>query len=501
MVCLFQTFQIHNIVIIQPPGGSLVVPTATYCSTIQPSIKTLDVKVPESSTQPQKDCSQAENSKDKLCGHSIMPENKQCAQTLASDQPSVQSTSNDKLDGNHSNHAEDLHMEHSPVCGDELGSMVPLQSERDASSEGLSVAQTHGNSKILGRISKTHLQSQTTDNESLEVPVSECDISVRTALAGSCKGEKQAETVTQVEEDDALNGERQLHDSHKDVNNETSVMNSQSSSIFKENNVNSEPVRELQKIHGKEKDESVGSENMPFLQCSPSQASLCDSTPPSTPEKVSPSTATFSSQDLYLCTPFTTPQKPEDQSSSPASLSTSPLCTPIFTAPSPTNSPEEALQGLRQRNLTAELETNEELHRAAGSLVKNMPYTKAQSVSEEITKGKASTPLTRVTQSPIASLVTSVYDSSVLSKEKEDRSLHLINITSSKPETRLRKISPAKTFKSPMKTSPLKQVSPILRKYHKYSPKKRNLRSGKLLPILPKFTVSKSKCMEIRMTS
>ncbi|MPC08261.1 hypothetical protein E2C01_000840 [Portunus trituberculatus] len=229
---------------------------------------------------------------------------------------------------------------------------------------------------------------------------------------------------------------------------------------------------------------------MPILQCSPNQGSLCGSTTPSTPEKLSPTTTSFPSQDLHLCTPFTTPQKPENESSTAVSLSTSNLCTPILTPPALTNSPEKTLQELRQRNLTAELETYEEIRGAAGKPVKGVSHSKDQSAEQVGGKGKATISIRTVIQTPITPKATSVHEGSVLSKEKEKRSIHLINVTPNKPETRLRKISPAKTFKSPLKTSPLKQVSPILRKYHKYSPKKRNIRSGKLLSILPKFTAA-----------
>ncbi|KAG0725460.1 hypothetical protein GWK47_038647 [Chionoecetes opilio] len=296
-------------------------------------------------------------------------------------------------------------------------------------------------------------------------------------------------------------------DSLKDVVNEMSVMNtlnSQSGSIVKEYTVDSEVVGESQTMHAKEKDESVASESMPLLRCSSSRVSICDSTPPSTPEKFSPAKTTLPSRHLYLstpltspqkpddpssspvslsmsplCTPFATPQKPDDPSSSPVALSMSPLCTPILTAPSPS---KETLQGLTQRNLTTDLNKSEESqsHGASGSLVKNTSHTKSQSAKES---AKTSTRVNKATQSPVAALVT--YEGSGLSKE---RSVHLIDITPGNSRTRLCKISPSKTFKSPIKTSPLKHVSPILRKYHRYSPKKRNIRSGKLLPILPKYT-------------
>ncbi|XP_045593427.2 GON-4-like protein isoform X1 [Procambarus clarkii] len=94
------------------------------------------------------------------------------------------------------------------------------------------------------------------------------------------------------------------------------------------------------------------------------------------------------------------------------------------------------------------------------------------------------------TQSSSITLVTSVYQSPIFSAGVDEVSpLNLIHISPQKTKASYRKISPAKNFRSPIKTSPLKQVSPILRKYHKYSKKKRRLMSNKKLsPILPKIS-------------
>lgn len=290
--------------------------------------------------------------------------------------------------------------------------------------------------------------------------------------------EDEREKATEMEDDAA--DEKQ---SQENVNKVNSVTNTQPGSTSKV--LNSESDCESQNTPEKENNEVLENVSIPSNSHS-SPVSLCESSSTCTPEKLSSPVPPFPSQHLYLCTPFTSPQKLDDQSS-PTS-SSSPLCTPVLTAPSPALS-TEALEGLRQRNLTAELETEVP---STSSLVKNMPG--GQGHVEVTGKGKATTALRRVTESPIidrkGALVTSVYEAPVLTKEKGERSLRLINITPSKPE-RLRKISPAKTFRSPLKTSPLKQVSPILRKYHKYSPKKRHIRSGKLLPILPKLTVSR----------
>ncbi|XP_063858984.1 GON-4-like protein isoform X2 [Scylla paramamosain] len=465
--------QIHNIVIIHPPEGSSIIPLTSCVSNIPPPLNLPDIKISESSTQSQENCIEAET--DKSCTISKVSENKQCSQ-------SIESTSDEKLDSNHSSLVDDVHI----VCGGELTSVVSPQGERDTFSDSLSVTQTQDSGKNLEDNSTAHPQSQSTENESLELSGPECDSSRRTLESGNNTVEKLREIIPHMEEEVILDDERQSSDSHRDTNDEASEINIQADSVVKESIINSESISESLKVYSKN-DESPSSENMPLLQCSPDRASLCDSAAPSTPEKLSPRTASFPSQHLYLCTPFSTPQKPEDECSSPVSLSASTLCTPILTAPALTNSPEKALQELRQRNLTAELETYEELHGVAGRPIKSVLHSKDQSVQQVGAKGKATMPVRTVTQSPITALATSVHEGSVLSKERQGRSVHLINVTSHKPETSLRKISPAKTFKSPLKTSPLKQVSPILRKYHKYSPK-RNIRSRKLLPILPKFT-------------
>lgn len=432
-----------------------------------------DVKISDSSVQSQENPTEVEADKSYVINN--MPENKQHSQN-------IQSTIDEKLDSKHSNLVDDVHM----VCGGELTSVVVSpQRERDTFSDSLSVSQMQDNSKNLEDNSTAHSQSQSTENESPELSGPECDGNRRTSELGNSTLEKTTEMISQMEDEDILNDERQPSNSQKDTNYEASEIGIQPDTVVRKSIMN-EDISESLKIYSKN-DESPSSKNMPMLQCSPDQASLCDSSAPTTPEKQSP---TFSSHDLHLCTPFTTPQKPEVESSMPVSISTSNLCTPILPAPAITYSPEKALQELRQKNLTAELETHEELHGAASRPVKSVPHSKDPSVQQVGDKGKATISLRTVLQGPITSQATLVHERSVLSKEKEERSIHFINVTPTKPETRLRKISPAKTFKSPMKTSPLKQVSPILRKYHKYSPKKRNIRSGKLLSILPKLTVS-----------
>ncbi|XP_042218233.1 uncharacterized protein LOC121863582 [Homarus americanus] len=93
-------------------------------------------------------------------------------------------------------------------------------------------------------------------------------------------------------------------------------------------------------------------------------------------------------------------------------------------------------------------------------------------------------------QSNSVTLVTSVYQSPISSSGVGEASpIDSLNISLQKTKPSYRRISPAKGFRSPMKTSPLKQVSPILRKYHKYSPKKRRpVSTKKLSPILPKIS-------------
>ena len=437
--------------IIQPHGSS----TATCISTAPQPLTPAGIQVPEASTRPNKKCSRGKTNK----ANKTIPENNQ------TDTQNFQNTDDSELNDYQTSLIEEH--EHTPDCDGELDPNLNLNlpplAENEEFQNDVIMTQTEDNDNINLE------QNSTAENDSVEESVFECDVSD----SKNTMVEEHTKTMTQVEEAEVEaavdNDERQLH---KDGNNETPAMNTQSDSILKENIV--EASCESVKIYGKEEEENICTGNMPLLQCSPDQASLCESTPPSSPEKLGPATTSFPSQHLFLCTPFATPQKPEDQSSSPMSLSTSPLHTPILAASSLVTSPDKAMQGLRQRNLTSELETTEK-DGAAGSVVKNM----SQGVHKETTTiGKGATALKSVIQG------------SVLSKEKEDRPLHLINITSNKLGTRLRKISPAKTFKSPIKTSPLKQVSPILRKYHKYSPKKRNIRSGKLLPILPKFTVS-----------
>ncbi|KAK7081695.1 hypothetical protein SK128_025084 [Halocaridina rubra] len=87
-------------------------------------------------------------------------------------------------------------------------------------------------------------------------------------------------------------------------------------------------------------------------------------------------------------------------------------------------------------------------------------------------------------------LVTSVYQSPILSSNIDGLSNMgmIINMSPQKPIAPLRKISPAKVLRSSLKTSPMKKVTPILRKYRH----RKTIRcsSTKLSPILPKAIVT-----------
>lgn len=497
IIPLIQTFQIHNIVIIQPTAGNLVMPTSSFCTSPALPLHAV-VKQPETPTLLPKESSQPEILKNVSSSQTKTSESKHSAQTVASDTQAIKSTSEDQGRSNPGTSLEGVRVENASTCDE----AVVSHTEKDKASEDLFVSQAQNKDKILEERSKTQSECLISENKDAELPAFECgwdgsgDSGGKETEPGSSRVGEGGESITHREDYAVTDDESQLQKNTEQVNDTKSAINAQPDSMSKADAVNSKFVCESLNIPGMEKNES-GTENISQPQTlSASPVSLCESSPPCTPEKLSPVTPPFPSQHLYLCTPFTTPQKLGDQTISPTSHSSSPLCTPILPAPSPASSTDEALQGLRQRNLTAELETSEELHRTSSSLVMNVPYGQGQNIDEVTGKGKPTTPLRRVTESPIidrrSALVTSVYEVPVLMKEKEKRSLRLINITPSKPETRLRKISPAKTFRSPIKTSPLKQVSPILRKYHKYSPKKRHIRSGKLLPILPKITVSKS---------
>ncbi|XP_068205672.1 GON-4-like protein isoform X2 [Palaemon carinicauda] len=91
-----------------------------------------------------------------------------------------------------------------------------------------------------------------------------------------------------------------------------------------------------------------------------------------------------------------------------------------------------------------------------------------------------------------ATLVTSVYQSPIPSSGVSGmENIRLImNMSPQKTAySSFRKISPAKIMRSPIKTSPMKKVSPILRKYGYRS--KIRPSSNKLSPILPKLTPQK----------
>ncbi|XP_066943848.1 GON-4-like protein [Macrobrachium rosenbergii] len=90
-----------------------------------------------------------------------------------------------------------------------------------------------------------------------------------------------------------------------------------------------------------------------------------------------------------------------------------------------------------------------------------------------------------------ATMVTSVYQSPIPSSGIGGiENIRLImNVSPQKTYSPYRKISPAKILRSPIKTSPMKKVSPILRKYGYRS--KIRPSSKKLSPILPKLTPQK----------
>lgn len=482
--------------IIQPTPANLVMPAAPFYTNPAPPFPTV-VELPERPALPLK-----ENNwsiKDASSSQNVMSENEEnSAQSVTSDKQAVKNTSEDGGNSNAANSAENVGAEKTPDCDEPAAS----RTEKDKVSDDLSVSQAQNEEEIFEENSAAQSETLISAKKAAEVPAHDggwdCSEDGGTEVAGQgvSRVEEEGDTVTHVESDIALGDEGQLLESDKQVKDTKSVINAQSAAASEANTVNNEPASESQSIPAKKKNEGAAPENIPLsLSSQASPVSLCESSPPCTPEKPSPAAPPFPSQHLYLCTPFTTPQKLGDKTSCPTSPSTSPLCTPILTAPFPAGSADEALQGLRQRNLTAELETSEEPHRASSSLVKNVPCSQGQNADAVTGKGRATTPLRRVMESPIidrsGALVTSVYEVPVLTKERGKGSLRLINITASKPETRHRKISPAKSFRSPMKTSPMKQVSPILRKYHKYSPKKRHIRPGKPLPIMPKLTVSK----------
>lgn len=496
---VLHNFQINNIVIIQPASGNMVMPASTFCSTSSLTSKPIE-KLPETPTLPVKENRQFKMSKNESSSQALMSEKKLTVQDT-SDTEANKGTSEDKTRSDPGSSTGNVRVEYAPTCE---GIVASPHTEQEEASEDLSVGHTQDMDKTMEDKSIAQSQSLISGSKDTEFAASEGEWdgnsvdSSEAAGSANTRAEEGKETVIHREDNAVTDDEMQLQESHRQVNGTKSVINTQSDSILDSGAVNSEFVCGSQTNHGNEKSEGTGTENLSLPQVSQaSPVSLCASSPPCTPEKLSPAATPLMSQHLYLCTPFATPYKPEEQTSSCTSHSTSPLSTPILSVPSPVASPGEALQGLRQRNLTAELETSDELPRTSANLVKSMPFSQGQSISEvtDKVKGKATTPLRRVTESPIidrtGALVTSVYEAPVLTKEKGERSLRLINITPSKPETRHRKISPAKTLRSPIKTSPLKQVSPILRKYHKYSPKKRHIRSGKLLPILPKITVSK----------
>lgn len=208
----------------------------------------------------------------------------------------------------------------------------------------------------------------------------------------------------------------------------------------------------------------------------------CSNTPPDTP-----------APSLHMPSLFTTPEKSDEVGFSAVCLSISPFHIPVTTVPSPSSTvttpvkvvPEDLLSDLERVsskapsfNKPAEKDTGLE------DLASDTENSSTQSMVTE-SEGPAAG------QSNSVTLVTSVYHSPIFSSGMEKEGpLSLLSIPLRKTRSTLRKISPAKGYKSPIKTSPMKQVSPILRKYHKYSPTKKNFGcKKKLSPILPKLTV------------
>lgn len=258
-----------------------------------------------------------------------------------------------------------------------------------------------------------------------------------------------------------------------------------------------------------------------------------------TPLKMNPTnTSSVPTPLLHMPSLLATPQKVDEKGPSAVCVSFSPLKTPVISIPTPDKSlstPEKRLSEIitpafildGQLQSKSHVKSLESSLSDSNSVISSVDNTSAVSTSaisptksvssacsenieiqENQNKSNVSAP--HINQSPKSiseneaecgnstpsktnsiTLVTSVYQSPILSSEVREAtgSITVMNLTPKKSKPALRRISPAKILRSPMKTSPMKQVSPILRKYHRYSPKKRrNLPSSKKLsPILPKI--------------
>lgn len=254
-----------------------------------------------------------------------------------------------------------------------------------------------------------------------------------------------------------------------------------------------------------------------------------------TPLKVTPTnTNDIATPLLHMPSLLATPQKIDEKGPTAVCVSFSPLKTPVISIPTPDKSlstPEKALaeimtpafilDGQMQskshvksldsslsdsnsvissvENISVAISTQFECSDVSptknivNTCSENLEIQKLenQNKNEKEPKSANSTP----TKANSITLVTSVYQSPILSSEVQEAAgpITVMNHTPKKSKPPLRRISPAKILRSPMKTSPMKQVSPILRKYHRYSPKKRRSlpSSKKLSPILPKIVSSK----------
>ncbi|XP_063614376.1 GON-4-like protein [Penaeus indicus] len=255
-----------------------------------------------------------------------------------------------------------------------------------------------------------------------------------------------------------------------------------------------------------------------------------------TPLKMNPTnTTSVPTPLLHMPSLLATPQKVDEKGPAAVCVSFSPLKTPVISIPTPDKSlstpeknlaefitPAFILDGpLQSKSHVKSLESSLS---DSNSVISSVENTSAVSPTKSVSsagsenieiqglenQNKSNVSAPHINQSPqnisekeaecgnttppkanSITLVTSVYQSPILSSEVRDPtgSITVMNLTPKKSKPALRRISPAKILRSPMKTSPMKQVSPILRKYHRYSPKKRrNLPSSKKLsPILPKI--------------
>lgn len=217
--------------------------------------------------------------------------------------------------------------------------------------------------------------------------------------------------------------------------------------------------------------------------------------PPGTPEKTcsgthssTPQSATL--RNLHMPSLFATPEKSSEIGFATVCLSVSPFHIPVVSAASPNSTvttPVKVIADVVTRDLASSFgqsTSKDNTSRVAGGVETSAPAKLSESGDSTVQKSVPESP--SANQNTGVTLVTSVYHTPILSSGLDKAgSLSLLNLTSHKTKPPLRKISPAKGYRSPVKTSPLKQVSPILKKYHKYSPKKK-----KLSPILPKITVS-----------